>query len=69
MLTAQKNTSEDDYLRAAAEKKVKVYGLSDSMVAQATGKATILLGFGGLKEDEIIDGVNLLKEAWMNTME
>ena len=69
LLTAKKNTAEDDYIRAAAEKKVKVYGLSDSMVAQATGKATILLGFGGLKEDEIIDGVNLLKEAWMNTME
>lgn len=66
LLTAKKNTAEEDYIRAAIEKKVKVYGLSDSMVAKSTGKATILLGFGGLKEDEIIKGVNLLKEAWIN---
>lgn len=66
LLTAKNNTAEEYYIRAAAERKIKVYGLSDSMVAQASGKATILLGFGGLKEDEIINGVNLLKEVWIN---
>lgn len=69
LLTAKKNTVEEYYIRTAAEKKVKVYGLSDSMVANAHGNATILLGFGGLKEDEIVNGVNLLKEAWINCSE
>lgn len=65
LMTAKKNTAEDELICAAAKRKVKVYGLSDSMVAGASGKATILLGFGGLKEDEIIKGVNLLKDAWL----
>ena len=65
LLTAKKNTAEDQLVCAAAKRKVKVYGLSDSMVAATSGKATILLGFGGLKEDEIIKGVNLLKDAWL----
>ena len=65
LLTAKKNTAEDQLVCAAAKRKVKVYGLSDSMVADTSGKATILLGFGGLKEDEIIKGVNLLIDAWL----
>ncbi len=65
LLTAKKNTAEEELIRAAAKKKVKVYGLSDSMVAVSSRKATMLLGFGGLKEDEIIKGVDLLKDAWL----
>lgn len=66
LLTAKQNTPEEYYIETAAEHKVKVYGLSDSMVAKTDGKATILLGFGGLCEDEIAKGVDLLKEAWIN---
>lgn len=69
LLTAKKNTAEEVYIRAAAEKRIKVYGLSDSMVTKTKGEATILLGFGGLKEDEIINGVTLLREAWLNCPE
>ena len=69
LLTAKKNTTEEALVRAAAEVGVKVYGLSNSLVALAPGKATILLGFGGLKEEEIVHGVNLLKNAWINCQE
>ena len=65
LLTAKKEGKEKTFLRAAAAKGVKVYGLSDSLVASAPGKATILLGFGGLKSQEIIEGVDLLKSAWL----
>ena len=66
LLTTKKNAPEEYYIQSAAKRRVKVYGLSDSLVAKANSKATILLGFGGLKEDEIVQGVNLLKEAWIN---
>lgn len=65
LLTARKKTEEKTFLHAAAAKGVKVYGLSDSLVAGAPGKATLLLGFGGLKNKDIIEGVNLLKSAWL----
>ena len=65
LLTARKKTEEKTFLHAAAAKGVKVYGLSDSLVVGAPGKATLLLGFGGLKNKDIIEGVNLLKSAWL----
>ena len=65
LLTAKNQDKEKTFLRAAAAKGVKVYGLSDSLVAGAPGKATILLGFGGMKHQEIIEGVDLLKSAWL----
>jgi len=69
LLTTKKNAPEEYYIQSAAKRRVKVYGLSDSLVAKANSKATILLGFGGLKEDEIVQGVNLLKEAWINCLQ
>ena len=43
---------------------VRVYGLSESMVEEAPDSRTVLLGFGGLKSEEIREGVALLREAW-----
>lgn len=65
LLTARDDTTEKTFLRAAAAQGVKVYGLSDSLVAKGEGKATILLGFGGLKEAEITEGVRRLAAAWL----
>lgn len=64
LLTAKEDTQEKTFIRAAAENGVKVYGLTDSLVAGAPDKATILLGFGGLKNQEIVEGVKLLQKAW-----
>ena len=61
----RKKAEEKTFLRAAAAKGVKVYGLSDSLVAGTPEKATLLLGFGGLKSAEIIEGTDLLKSAWL----
>ncbi|MBE5884066.1 MAG: PLP-dependent aminotransferase family protein [Lachnospiraceae bacterium] len=65
LLTAKDYTQEKTFIRAAAQNGVKVYGLSDSLVAGVPENATILLGFGGLKNQEIIEGMNLLKKAWL----
>lgn len=67
LLTAKGEVTEEELIRAAAEKGVKVYGISDSMVEAASGKSvsgTILLGFGGLSAGEICEGAELLKDAW-----
>lgn len=66
LLTAKKEGQEKTFIRAARENGVKVYGLSDSLVAGEPDKATILLGFGGLKEQELVEGVNLLRKAWLS---
>ena len=65
LLKAKDEKEEKTFLRSAAENGVKVYGLSDSLVAGVPGKATVLLGFGGLKEQEITEGLKLLEKAWL----
>lgn len=65
VLTAKGGRSEQELIQAAAERKVKVYGLSDSLVASGTGRAAVLLGFGGLNAEEIEKGTKLLEEAWL----
>lgn len=69
LLTAKGEESERELIEAAAAEGVKVYGLSDAMVGVSrktlNGKATVLLGFGGLKEEEIAEGVRRLQRAWL----
>lgn len=70
LLTARSGVSEEELLAAAAKVGVKVYGLSGSMVDNATKtparKATILLGFGGLTDIQIVEGMKLLEQAWLH---
>lgn len=72
LLTAKGNLSEEEMVRRAEEKGVKVYGLSGSMrdteaydgsIRKKTG--TVLLGFGNLSREQIEEGVRRLKEAWL----
>ena len=67
LLTARNAVSEKELLKTAEEKGVRVYGLSDSLVSEnaSAGKATVLLGFGGLSGSRITEGVERLKEAWL----
>lgn len=64
LLTAVNGMSEGELIRRAAERGVRVYGLSESMVEEAPKSRTVLLGFGGLGTNEIREGVGLLREAW-----
>lgn len=58
--------SEDELIRLAAEKGVKVYGLSEYYVEGSKEKeeTVILLGYANMKEEKIKDAVALLKKAW-----
>ena len=66
LLTDKRGRSEEWLTGRAKEAGVRVYGLSEAMVGgeKKEGPATVLLGFGGLTEEEIRRGTGLLKEAW-----
>lgn len=64
LLTSKRGISEKELIEKAAGSGVRVYGLSESMMENARERDTVLLGFGGLSEEEIREGVALLTEAW-----
>lgn len=57
---------EEELVRKAREKGIKVYGLSEYYIDnQVYHPPTILLGYGGLTMEQIIEGANKLKKAWL----
>lgn len=68
LLTDLRGRSEAALKEAAARAGVRVYGISEALVEEKsegeTLPATVLLGFGGLTEEQIRKGIKLLKEAW-----
>ena len=65
ILTAKGDVTEEELLEKAGQAGVKVYGLSGSMVQTSCRKATILLGFGGLSPEQITEGMEKLRKAWL----
>lgn len=57
---------ENELIRLAAEKGVRVYGLSEYYVDGACGpeESVILLGYANMDEKRIREAVQLLKNAW-----
>lgn len=64
LLTSRSGVPEKVLLEKAAAEGVRLYGLSDSMTKNASASATVLLGFGGVAEAQIRDGMARLKKAW-----
>ncbi len=64
LLTSRKGEPERGLLEKAAAEGVRLYGLSDSMTKNASDSATVLLGFGGVSEAQILDGIAGLQRAW-----
>lgn len=80
LLTANGGQTEAQLIRQAEKQCVKVYGISDSYIQetdplgqiemlhaaeQPPKRATVLLGFGGLSEEQIEKGIGGLKKAWL----
>ena len=65
ILTAKGSVTEEELLEKAAREGVKVYGLTESLVEDFNRKATVLLGFGGLSQEQIVRGIKKLREAWL----
>lgn len=64
LLTSKKGVPENVLLERAAAEGVRLYGLSESMTKNASASATVLLGFGGLAETQLLDGITRLQRAW-----
>ncbi|MCM1194302.1 MAG: PLP-dependent aminotransferase family protein, partial [Acetatifactor muris] len=64
LLTSKSGISERELVRTAAEEGVRIYGLSESMMEQTADSATVLLGFGGLREEQLREGIRRLESAW-----
>lgn len=59
--------TEKELIEKAADNGVKVYGISDAFVGEQVPhtEATVLLGFGGMKKEEISAGIEKMKQAWL----
>lgn len=65
LLTFENGMTEEELIQRAAKKDIRVYGLSDYCIKeQADKKATILLGYANLTEDQIRQAVEILKNCW-----
>ena len=64
LLTAKKPGTEMQLLQKALDQSVKVYGFSENRIGRATASSTVILGYGGLTEAELYEGVERLKNAW-----
>ncbi|MCH5275622.1 MAG: PLP-dependent aminotransferase family protein [Lachnospiraceae bacterium] len=62
-----RNVMEEELIRKAADCGAKVYGLSGAFVEKMPPhiEATVLLGYGGMKKEEISEGIKKLKQAWL----
>lgn len=74
LLKAREDITEERLVMSAANVGVRVYGLSESMAETSKHRqerrtqaesATVLLGFGALKTEQIQEGVRRLKEVWL----
>lgn len=71
LLADKRGRDEESLVRAAAEADVKVYGMKAFRMKEdspPTGEtkvpATLILGYGGLSETEIREGIERLKKVW-----
>lgn len=73
LLTAKDRRTEMQLIESARSNGVKVYGLSDSYIepAKAMGEAvfghgaTVMLGYGAMTQNQMQEGLALLKKAWL----
>ena len=79
LLTAVDGKTEAQLISAAHQQGVKAFGLSEALIEEGehrpenTSKKetmicdshTVLLGYGGLNKEQILDGIERLKKAWL----
>lgn len=67
LLTGTQGKTEQELIETARAQGVKVYGLSENLVegVQQTMAPTVILGYGGLEEEQLQAGIEALKKAWL----
>lgn len=64
LLTFDGEVTEEDLIEKAKEAGIRVYGLSDYMIGEKEEKATVLLGYANLSEEEIKEAAEILCNIW-----
>ncbi|MGN0155332.1 MAG: PLP-dependent aminotransferase family protein [Lachnospiraceae bacterium] len=64
--TVKASALERELVELAKTEGVRVYALADFYIEDEMRKPTILIGFARLRENEIVDGIARLKQAWNN---
>lgn len=61
-----KSITEQELVERAKESGVRVYAFSEARVVQGAeaGNPTVILGYGGLRKEEIMEGIAKLKQVW-----
>ncbi len=67
LLTGTQGKTEQELIETAREQGVIVYGLSENLVegVQQSMAPTVILGYGGLEEEQLQAGIEALKKAWL----
>ena len=65
LLTFEKGWNENDLIERAKKEDIRVYGLSDYRIRKDTDeRATILLGYANMNEEDIKEAVGILNRCW-----
>lgn len=66
LLTSRNGVPEEALIRKAAEAGVRVYGLNSYFIHSEHNNrpSTVVLGYASLSEEQIVDGIHLLKTCW-----
>ena len=66
LLTSRNGVPEEALIRKAAEAGVRVYGLNSYFIYPEHNHrpSTVVLGYASLSEEQIVDGIHLLKTCW-----
>ena len=66
LLTHKKGMAEEKLISLAADRGIRVYGLSDCLIGKPEKQfeSTVMLGYASLSESDIQEGTRGLIEAW-----
>lgn len=69
LLTSKRHIPERELTEAAAGEGVRIYGMSDACmepgrIEDTAFASTVLLGYGALEKEELMQGIERLKKAW-----
>ena len=66
LLTLKKGMAEEKLISLAADRGIRVYGLSDCLIGKPEKQfeSTVMLGYASLSESDIQEGTRGLIEAW-----
>lgn len=64
LLKDKREWGEEKLLQTAEEADCRVYGMNSYVIGENKKADTVIIGYGGMEEEQITEGMELLKKAW-----